>query len=350
MRLPLTHPPASICILRLSALGDICHTLPVARTIQRTWPETRITWIIGKTEHSMVGDIPGIEFVVFDKSKGLKAYPDLYQQMRRRHFEVLLHMQMALRASAASCLIPADIRLGFDRVRAKDWQWLFTNHRIACKDRQHVMESFFGFTEALGIRQKCLEWNIPIPEHARQKAQQYLFGVNDYIVISPCSSMNYRNWFSGGYASVADYAADKYRLKAVIVGGDTDIERRYAYEIRRQSKTRVIDLVGRTDLKQLLAILEGAKLVIAPDSGPAHMATATGTPVIGLYATTNPDRARPYFSQQYVVNRYNEAVRDKYDKTPDQMPWGLRVRDEGTMARITVKDVTDMLDQWMQGA
>jgi heptosyltransferase I len=107
----------------------------------------------------------------------------------------------------------------------------------------------------------------------------------------------------------------------------------------------VVNLVGETNLKQLLAILARARAVVAPDSGPAHLATALGVPVVGLYATTNPDRARPYFSAGFVVNRYPEAVLDKYGKMPADLPWGIRVRDPGTMDRITIADVTSALDR-----
>lgn len=166
MALPITNPPRNICLLRLSALGDICHTLPIVRTLQKKWPETGITWIIDRLEYQLVCDIPDIEFIVFDKSQGLSAYKHLRRQMRDRHFNILLHMQMSIRASLASLLIPATIRLGFDRARAKDLQWLFTNHKIATKEKQHVIDSFFGFTEALGICEHIMEWNIPIPVEA----------------------------------------------------------------------------------------------------------------------------------------------------------------------------------------
>ena len=115
MALPLTSPPASLCILRLSAVGDICHTLPIIRTLQQAWPDTRLTWIIGKLEHSLVGDISGIEFIIFDKAKGFKAYRGLRQQMKGRHFDVLLHMQMSLRASLASLLVLGAISLRLRR-------------------------------------------------------------------------------------------------------------------------------------------------------------------------------------------------------------------------------------------
>src|SRR3990170_1352622 len=117
MVLPLSSPPDHLCLLRLSALGDICHSLPIVRTLQHHWPETKITWVIGRLEHQLVYDIPGIEFIVVDKGRGLHTYTQLRKQMQGRRFDVLLHMQMSIRASLISLLIPADIRLGFDRAR-----------------------------------------------------------------------------------------------------------------------------------------------------------------------------------------------------------------------------------------
>lgn len=346
MALPLTSPPASLCILRLSAVGDICHTLPIVRTLQQVWPNTKLTWIIGKLEHTLIGDIPDIEFIIFDKAKGIQAYRELHRHMKGRHFDILLHMQMSLRASLASLLIPATIRLGFDKLRANDLQWLFTNNRIPHKANQHVMDSFFGFLEALGVNQRTLVWNIPIPAKTFDEVQS-LLPQRPFLVISPCSSMAYRNWDVEGYAEVIDYAAEKYQLPTVLTGGPTAIEYQYGERIMRHCAHKPINLIGKTNLKQLLAILQQAEALIAPDSGPAHMATAVGTPVIGLYAATNPDRARPYMSANLVVSHYPEAVLAKFKKSVDQVPWGSRVRDPNTMTRIQAEDVTAMLDQLM---
>jgi len=346
MALPLTSPPATLCILRLSAVGDICHTLPIVRTLQRVWPDTKLTWIIGKLEHSLVGDIPGIEFIIFDKAKGFHAYRGLYQQMRGRHFDVLLHMQMSLRASLASLLIPAKIRLGFDKQRANDLQWFFTNARIKHQSKQHVMDSLFGFLEALGITEKRLEWNIPIPAPVYDEVKEML-SQQPFMVISPCSSMAYRNWHVEGYAEVIDYAAEKYHLPSVLTGGPSGIEQEYGEKITRLCKHKPVNLIGKTNLKQLLCILQQARLLIAPDSGPAHMATAVGTPVIGLYAATNPDRARPYLCPELVVNRYPDAVHNKFGKPVNEVPWGIRIREPGTMQRISAEDVGSMLDRLM---
>jgi heptosyltransferase I len=256
---------------------------------------------------------------------------------------------MSLRASLASLLVRARIRLGFDRERARDLQWLFTNHKIAPAREQHVIDSFFGFSEALGIRERQLTWEIPIPEAARQFADTRL-PAGEFIVISPCSSMAYRNWTARGYAAVAKHAIQQHGLKVVLCGGKSRSEWLYGAEIAAsldmaQLGDSLTNLIGQTDLKQLLAVLQRARTVISPDAGPAHLATAVGTPVIGLYACTNPDRARPYLSGDYVVNRYPEAVQAKYGKPLAELPWGIRVRDEGTMERIAVADVTPVLDR-----
>ncbi len=344
MPLPLTKPPESICLLRMSAVGDICHALPVIRTLQSHWPQTRITWIIGRTEFGLVEDITGLEFIVFDKSAGFEAYRRLHRRMKDRRFDVLLHMQMSLRASLVSLLVPADIRLGFDRRRANDFQWLFVNHRIPPRDRQHVMDSFFEFIHTLGVTKRLLKWDIPISKETR-KAVDALLPAGEFIVISPCSSMSYRNWSIEKYAAVADYAMQRFGLPTVLTGGNRPIEKSYGEKILQRCRSKPINLVGRTSLKQLLAVLEGARVVIAPDSGPAHLATAVNTAVIGLYATTNPDRARPYLSPELVINRYPEAVAEKYGRSVAAVPWGTRVKEPWAMEKIAVSDVTAKLDR-----
>ena len=348
MHLPFSSEPKSLCILRLSAVGDICHTVPVVRTIQDHWPNTKITWVIGKLESTLVDDIPGVEFVVLDKSRGGWAYRDLSTEMRGRSFDALLHMQVSLRSSVAGRLIPTPIRLGFDRRRAKDFQWLFTTHRIEPKRHQHVMEGLLGFAQALGIQEPTLRWDIPIPDKAKEFAAQYVGADRRTLVISPCSTSryrNWRNWSTEGYAAVADYAVERHNMRVILTGGSTDTEERYGDEICRLARHPPTHLIGQTDLKELLAILDQAHVLIAPDSGPVHMATTVGTPVIGLYVTSNPMRTGPYLSQQWVVNKYPEALEAELGKTVDEVPWGRRVRNPNATDRIHVSDVTQKLDE-----
>ncbi len=341
-----------MAILRLSAVGDACHTLPVVQTLRRAWPQTHFSWIIGKLEAELIGDVPGIDFIVFDKSDGWRAYRDLRRRLRRHRFDLLLHMQMSLRSSMASRCLRAPIRLGFDRERAHDYQWLFTNHRIPHVPNEHVMDSFFGFARALGIENKCLEWNIPVPEAAAERAHALIHDDRPILLISPCANArfrNWRNWPYERYAPVADFAANELDWQVIVTGGPSEAEAEAAATIVKTSTVPVTNLQGQTNLKELLALIQRAKVLMSPDSGPVHMATAVGTPVIGLYATTNPDRAGPYLSQQWRINRYPEAVRQFLDKSVEEVPWGTRVRDPGAMSLITSEEVVDTLERFAAG-
>jgi heptosyltransferase I len=340
--LAYTKPPAHVCVLRLSAIGDVCHTLPVIRTLRATWPETEFTWITGKTEMGLIGDVAGIEFISFDKAAGWTAYRDLRQRLREKRFDLLLHMQMSLRASLASRSVRAPIRLGFDRGRAHDVQWLFTNRQIEHVPREHVMDSFFGFARALGINEKRLEWNIPIPAAAKGRACKIIPEGENVLILSPCANArfrNWRNWPFERYGPVADYAVRELGWRIIVTGGPSAQEAEAARIIVAASHEPIRNLQGRTSLKELLALIARARVLITPDSGPAHMATAVGTPVIGLYATTNPDRAGPYLSQEWRINRYPDAVQKFIGKTADEVPWGTRVRNPEAMSLITGDEV-----------
>jgi len=345
MSLPLQNPPDRLCLIRLSAIGDTCHTLPIVRTLQQAWPQTQLTWIIGRIEAGLMGDIEGVEFIIFDKRRS-GALRELRRALGGRRFPVLLHMHASMRANRVSMQVRADVRLGFDRARARDWQWLFTNHRIAARPRQHVMDGLFGFTEALGISERALRWDIPLSAADREFAGEQLPEGTRHLVISPCSSQrfrNFRNWRVENYVAVIDHAWQAHGVHTVLTGGPTELERDYAARILAQSRAPVRSLVGETTLKQLLAVLARADAVLCPDSGPAHMATTVGTPVVGLYATSNRLRTGPYFSQHLVADRYPDAVRKSLRREVEDLRWGGRVRTPDAMDLITIEDVTTRL-------
>jgi heptosyltransferase I len=334
--------------MRLSAVGDVCHTLPVVRTLQTAWPETAITWIIGRLEATLLGDIPGIEFITFDKAQGFGAHRNLRRELGRRRFDLLLDMQVSLRASIASLGVRAPRRLGFDKPRARDQQWLFTNERIAERKREHVMDALFGFTDALGIHERHPRWDIPLSEADAAFAERHIPDQRPTLIVSPLANprlRNWRNWLLERYAAVIDYAAESLGLKVILTGGPSAAEREAGEAIAAYCRAEPVDLIGQTSLKQLFALIARSRVVLSPDSGPAHMATAAGVPVIGLYATSNPGRTGPYFSRQWVVNRYPEALRRFKNTTPEQVRWGSRVRHPEAMALIEVADVTTMLDR-----
>lgn len=341
-----THPD-SVCVIRLSAIGDCCHTLAVVRAIQSAWPSTRITWIIGRTEFGLLEGLDGVEFIIFDKAVGSRAYLELRRRLADRRFPLLLQMHASMRANLASTMVRAVRRVGYDRARARDFQWLFTNDRVSAAAQQHVLDAMFSFPEHLGIVERHLRWDIPISDADREFANGVSRAAGPTCVISPCSSerfRNYRNWSVDRYVALVDYLHGEYDANIVLTGGPTNTEREYARRISTGASAPVRNLVGETSLKQLLAVLDVASLVICPDSGPAHMATTVGTPVVGLYATSNRHRTGPYFSQHLVADRYPEAIRREFGKDVDEVRWGQRVRDPDAMNLITLDDVRQKVD------
>jgi len=341
-------PPERICVIRLSAIGDTCHALAAIRAVQDTWPETRITWIIGKTEASLMADIPDIEFIIFDKSKGRDAYTVVRNQLTGRKFDIALCMHASLRANLLCRLIATPIRLGFDYKRARDFQWLFTNRRIAAAPGEHAMEAMLGFARHVGIPERALRCDIPLSAAQLEFAGGYQSAGRPMLLISPCSSLrsrNFRNWSAENYAAAANHARNKFNCTVILTGSKTDLEVEYGRTIEKLCDRSLVNLIGKTSLKELFALISLSQALICPDSGPAHMATAAGTPVIGLFATSNPDRTGPYLSRDLRVNVYPEAVGRFLGKSVEDLRWGQRVRDPGAMGLIRLASVTQRIDQ-----
>lgn len=340
----LIPTPQNICILRLSAIGDTCHVVPVLRTLQQAWPEARFTWVIGSLESRLMGNLSGVEFITVDKRAGRAARRELADRLKVRRFDVLLHMQVALRASLIARQIRATVKLGFDRPRARELQWLFTNRRIAAHAREHVMDSFFGFAAALGVHERLLRWDPPIPEAAATAAAAVIPEGVRTLIISPCSSHTLRNWRAERYAALADYAIQVHRMQVLLCGGPGGVEREMGAAIMRHTRGTVSNRIGEDDLPRLLALLSRATVLVSPDSGPVHMATMVGLPVIGLYAATNPARSGPYLSRAWCVDAYDEAARRFLGRSADQLAWTAKIEAPGVMDLIEVPQVTAKLD------
>jgi heptosyltransferase I len=338
------RPPGSICILRLSALGDVTHVLPVIHRLRRGWPETRLTWIVGRFEHQMVRDLPEVEFIPFDKSSGWKGMTEVWTALRKRRFHALLHMQVALRANLVSALVRAPLRIGYDRSRSKDLHGVFVNRRIPPHPGQHVVEVFQSFLDELGVPGVELDWSIPVPEESREWAVERI-GSRPAILISPCSSHPLRNWRPEFYAEIADYAAKRYGLQPVLCGGPGPAERDMGRAILERMRTPALDLIGKDTIKRMLALLSRARLLVSPDSGPAHMATCVGTPVIGLYAASNSRRSGPFLSRQWCVDEYDAAARKYLGRPASEIPWGTKIEKPGVMDLVKPASVKAMLDR-----
>ncbi len=341
---PLQH----VCLLRLSAIGDTCHALAALRAFQAAWPQTRFTWIIGKLEAKlMTAILPEIEFIIFDKSATLRELHRLRTVLHSRRFDLLLDLQLSFRASLISRLVAAPIKLGFDRGRARELQWLFTNAKIEPAANEHVLDSFLGFARACGIEPRSPRWDVPLPASALDYARTLMTEGRPTLLISPCSSHAARNWSADRYAAVADHAAAAHGMRVVLVGGRSATEARMGAAIAAAAQTAPLNQIGKDTLPQLLGLMSQSAVLLSPDSGPAHMASMVGLPVVGLYAATNPQRAGPYYSRQWCVDKYDAAARKYLNRPATQIPWTTKIERPGVMDLIAVEDATAKLDALM---
>ena len=346
--LPLTTAPRKICILRLSALGDVTHVVPVIRAIQSAWPETEITWICGAFEAKLVEQIEGVRLIRFDKKAGWRSYRSLWRELKDIRFDVLLHMQVSARANLASMGIKADIRLGWDAQRSRDMHGLFINHRVPVADKQHQVLAFLSFARTLGINVTEPDWDFPVLDAANAFVAEHPDLTQKTLVISPCSSHSLRNWTVAGYAAMADYAVEKYQLQVVLCGGPSELEITTAADIEARVTQPLINLVGKDTLQQLIALLKTADIVMCPDAGPMHLANALGTPVIGLHACTKSIRSGPFNSLDYSVDCFEQAAREFLNKQADELRWDAKIELPGVMELISVDAVKSALDRLMR--
>jgi len=338
--------PKEICIIRLSAIGDITHMLPIIATLKKEWPSTEITWVIGAIEYQLIKQVEDINFIIFNKNNGFKEYLTLRKTLKNKCFDALLMMQTSLRASMISLCIKAKIRLGFDQLRAHDSQSLFTNHTIDNTPNLHVLDVLFLFLKKLGIQNRHFDWLLKSSsddkEFALNASQQ-----KPYVLINPSSSIrknNYRNWPTEYYAEIIDHLMIVKNMNVIISGGPSLQEIDLGKDIIKLCKSSPKNLIAKTSLMQLLALIEQAQCLVAPDTGPAHMGTITDTPVIALFASSNPLRTGPYKSQKQLINAYPTALKSYSEKTIEHTKWGERVRHPNVMSLITIQHLKDKLN------
>lgn len=337
----------SICILRLSALGDVCNTVPTVRALQRQFPKAKITWLVGPAEAAFLAGLEGVSFVVVNKAKPIRMLRQLRRQFAKQRFDVLLMLQHALRATVISLGVPAKRRIGFPRQRAHEFQWLFSKEKVGTATGRHVLDGFMAFAKHLGVADLSVEWNIPVPESDRQWVAQQLAGVTKpRILICPAASKAYKNWTVSGYIAVAEHAQSR-GWQVILASGPATDEVALAQAIAAGVPGEVLNLAGETSLKQLYALIGAMDLLVAPDSGPGHMAASQGVPVISIMAHYAPWRSAPYGFAQYAVNTWAENIESETGKSVDDLPWRTRLQDPDAMARIPVARVIAKLDEVM---
>ncbi|TDO98890.1 glycosyltransferase family 9 protein [Marinomonas balearica] len=321
-----------ILVVRLSAIGDVCHAMAVVARVQEHYPHAEITWITSPLEANLVRLLPNINVVEYNKKSGIKGMFSLRQALKGISYDVLLHMQWSLRASFLSRMVRARRRIGFSKSFSREKQHWFVNEFASTPKGTHVLDSLLSIAAPLGIESPMIPCSLALPNWSGELPE-------DYVVLNPSASKAERNWTVKGYSAVIAYLKENNQ-NVVLTGGPSEEEQALAASLRADG---VIDLTGKTSLPEMMSILGKAKLVISPDTGPAHMATLVGTPVLGLYAHSNPLRTGPYRDLEHVVSVYESLALKEYGKPVELLPWASRVHDPKAMHYIEESDVLAQL-------
>jgi len=303
----VSGPPfKNICLVRLSALGDMVHALALANGLKKAWPESRLTWVLHPLSYEMVKCQKNIDnFLIFGKKNDLKSWRDLHQQLKNQHFDLAIIPQVSVRASLITALVKADIKLGFDFKRSRELNWLFVNQQIPNRKPGHVQDQFFEFLDYLRIGHQPPEWNILFTQEELAWREAFFKNIQNPVISFVIATSDPRkDWSPEGYAAAADHVAHHTGFQPMLIGGPSQGEARMAERIL--SLCRCSPKVAlEKPVRHTLLQLSGSSLVVSPDTGPLHMAVAMNVPTISLYGASDPRRCGPYQKfHDLLINKY----------------------------------------------
>ncbi len=331
--------PDRICVVMMSAVGDAVHVLPVINALKRANPETHITWVLQPGPAALVRGHRSVdEIITFDRSKGLMAFADVSSALAKRRFDIVINLQVYFKAGIVTGATHAPIKLGFDRSRARDLNWLFTNRKIPFHSVQHVQDQYFEFLTALGVSPEPVEWDLgPWPQE-REWQRNFVASIDRPIAsIVVATSKPEKDWMPERWAEVSDALHEDFGMQVVLVGGRSERELAAERIVMERARHKPRSELG-SGLRNLVSILDASSLVLSPDTGPLHMSVALDRPVISLLGYTNPKRTGPY-------RRSHNLMIDAYGDPGENYPISMENR-PGRMKGIETRHVLEKVQLW----
>jgi heptosyltransferase I len=328
-----------VAIVMMSAVGDAVHVLPVINAIKRARPHGQISWILQPGPATLVRGHESVdEILQFDRAKGLRAYFDLRNELASRRFDLALALQVYFKAGLVLAMTRAKVKLGFDRARARDLNWLFTSHRVPPHPMQHVQDQYLEFLRPLGIDPNPIEWKLgPWPDERGWQRDFFAPIGRPAVSIVVATSKPEKDWMPERWAEVCDTLYYDFGMQPVLVGGRSPRELAAERLILERARCKPVSALG-SGLRRLVSILDGSSLVLSPDTGPLHVSVALDRPVVSLIAYSNPKRVGPY-------RKFRDLMIDAYGEPGEDYPVSM-VNRPGRMQRITVRDVLEKIERW----
>ncbi|UCD34863.1 MAG: lipopolysaccharide heptosyltransferase I [Nitrospiraceae bacterium] len=333
----------NMLIIKPSSLGDIVHALPFLKAVKDSFPEAQVDWVVSKDLMGVLEGNPLIHRLIpIDKDswkragnllRTVKELSSLRKTLKTGQYDIVVDLQGLLRSGLIGFFTPAAKKVGF--ADAREGSTFFYDTRVETPSPAHAVDRSLAAARAVGAEPGKALFPLQTGQKAQERVRQLLGGIKDYAVIVPSARWESKRWPAEKFASLTE----KIGITSVVAGsrGDAAI----AESIRSHSSGTVIDLCGRTNLQELVALISGARALISNDSGPLHIAAALNVPLIAVFGPTDPAKTGPYGWQS---NKKMKVVSAGVPCSPCRR---RTCRDMRCMGEISAEDVYQALKEYL---
>jgi 3-deoxy-D-manno-octulosonic-acid transferase/heptosyltransferase-1 len=305
----------NILIVKLSAIGDVVHTLPSLSALRKHYPDAHITWVVEEASSDLIQGHPYVDKVIVSRrkkwiddvkhgriDKALGEIKSFLHDLRERPYDLVIDFHGLFKSALVVFLSSGKRKLGYDSIQ--ELSGLFLNEKIPEDMKKHAVDRYLDFPRHLGADVKEAEFFIPIGEENKKKVENLMrmHGIDRedrFVAISPVALWDTKLWEDEKFARLCDRIAEEIKVKVVFNGKD----RGKLEYIQSLMKSSSINLGGETTLRDLAWLYRLASVLITTDSGPMHIAAAMGTPAIALFGPTDPARTGPYGNGHTVIRK-----------------------------------------------
>ena len=302
-----------ILLIKPSSLGDLVHALPVLHGLRCRYPEAEIDWLASTSCVPLVEGHPELTSVVrFDRrrfgrmlqSPGIALeFAAFLRMLGARRYDLVVDLQGLFRSGVLAAATQARVRIGF--AAAREAAWVFYTHRLRVPPQvTHAVDRNYLVSRMLGFADVPVTFDLAVTPAERQRARETLAaaGVGDadvFAAILPGARWDTKRWAADRFSVVVDGLQQGHGLRSVLLAGPDEAE--VCARVAGRCRSAPADLAGQTGVRELIAVLEQAAVVICHDSAPMHLAAALGRPVVSILGPTNPDRTGAYGANARVL-------------------------------------------------
>ena len=304
-----------ILIIKLSAIGDVVHSLPLLEVLRGRFPASRIDWVIEEAASNIVEGHPDLdELIVFPRKSLLERcikkgeYVNVgrelitfLKELRGREYHVVIDLQGLLKSGVLTFFAKGSRKIGLNG--AREGSSVFVKEQVSFPGPEiHALDRYLYVAKHLGVVDPVWNGNIPIYDTDKRYVDDLLVGLEvnrELVAINPMAKWESKLWDLERFACLADVIHKELGAAIIFTGSETD---KIAIEkIVAGMRTKALNLAGKTNLKQLAYLYQKCMVVVSTDTGPMHMAAAMGSSVVAIFGPTSPLRTGPYGRKHRVV-------------------------------------------------